>query len=164
MHAPTARPRGSPRGSPNEELLLEAFHGATRVLSARLRPVLEGEGLSAPMFWALHHLVAEGPANVGQIATACTVTSANVSPAVDDLVREGLVEREPSPRDRRVVVLSVTPRGRTLYRAVWSRVAEVLLASLRGVPPHDLEVTARVLRRLATPREGSVPRVEVPLP
>ncbi|HTT16427.1 MAG TPA: MarR family transcriptional regulator [Thermoplasmata archaeon] len=133
----------------DEPVLVEALFHATRAFRHRLRPELEREGLTAPMFWTLHQLVVDGPRNVGQIAEACVVTPANVSSSVEQLKRSGLVDRQPGPRDRRVVVVSATARGRALHRTVWRRLGQVLVRSLVGVRPDDLEATARVLGRLA---------------
>ena len=135
----------------DETILVEALFSATRAFRQRLRPELEREGISAPMFWTLHQLVVEGPMHVGEIATACVVTPANVSGSVDDLVRAGLVVRRPGLRDRRVVVVTATSRGRSLHRAVWRGLGRVLVGSLGAVPREELAATARVLGRLAAP-------------
>jgi len=134
---------------PREELLLEALVNASRVFRNRLRPELEREGLSSPMFWALHQLVTDGPLSVGAIAEACVVTSANVSSAVEQLEGAGLVVRHSSAPDRRVVVLTATPHGRALHRSVSRRLARVLVESLDGLPSSDLAAAVRVLERLA---------------
>ncbi len=149
MSTAAVRPPSVAGRARDEALLVEALFNASRVVRHRLRPELEHEGLSAPMFWALHQLVGDGPMNIGQIAAACVVTPANVSAAADHLVAAGLVERRPAPRDRRVVVLTATPRGRALHRAVWTRLARVLLRSMEGVASSDLTATVRFLDRLA---------------
>jgi DNA-binding MarR family transcriptional regulator len=139
-----------PLSVPDQEaLLVEALFNAKRAIASRLRPELERDGLSAPMFWALHQLVSDGSMSVGQIASACVVTPAGVSAAVERLETAGLVVRHPGPRDRRVVVLTATARGRSRHQAVWNRLARVLVSSLRGLPTADLETTARVLGRLS---------------
>jgi len=132
-----------------EELLLETLVNASRAFRHRLRPELEREGLTSPMFWALHQLVIEGPLSVGAIAGACVVTSANVSSAAEQLEEAGLVVRSSSAPDRRVVMLTATPRGRALHRSVSRRLALVLVNFLDGVPSEDLEAAVRVLERLA---------------
>lgn len=156
-------PRPASRGAAaaHDPSLLEALFGATLTARTVLRDELEREGLSTPMFWALHRVIGEGPLNVGQIAAACVVTSANVSSAVDDLVRAGLVARERPPQDRRVVLLRATPRGRSAHRSVWSRVASRVDASTRGLSLADLAAAARVLRRLAPTPDGPAVAPEV---
>ncbi len=131
------------------EELLASLYGATHAVRDRLRDELERTGLSAPTFWALHHIVTEGPRNVGQVAAACVVTSANVSTAVEDLVAADLVRRARADGDRRVVLLTPTPRGRSLHRAVWERVSQRLATSLTGLAPAELDAATRVLHRLS---------------
>jgi DNA-binding MarR family transcriptional regulator len=144
--ASAARPH---RPDPREGLLLQSLFNASRGFRHRLRPELERENLTSPMFWALHQLVQDGPMAVGRIASLCVVTPANVSAAVERLVEAGLVARASSPKDRRVVLIRPTARGRSVHREVWSRMARVLVRSLEGVPSADLATTADVLRRLA---------------
>lgn len=146
---PDAARLSSKRPAPSDEtVLVEALLNATRAFKHRLRPVLEAERLSAPMFWTLHQLVADGPLHVGEIAEACVVTPANVSSSVDALVGEGLALRQASAKDRRFVLVSATPRGRTTHRAVWTQLGRALFESLEGVSGSELAVTARVLGRL----------------
>lgn len=149
-----ARARLSPATIAREELLVEALFNASRAFRHRLRPELERERLTSPMFWALHQLVIEGPLSVGEIAGACVVTSANVSSAAEGLEEAGLVVRHSSAPDRRVVRLTVTARGRALHRAIWNRLARVLVEPLEGVPSGDLEAAVRVLGRLAGTGDG----------
>ncbi len=138
-----------------EEHLAEELFAAARAIKHRLRPELERQGLTGPMFWALNQLVLDGPLSVGALAGACVVTPANASTVADDLERAGLVSRGSSSRDRRVVVVTVTARGRALHRTVSRRFAEVLLETTRGLPVADLDATGRVLARLAGPAGGS---------
>ena len=143
------RPRDLSRAPAGEQLVLEALYGATRAFRDRLRDELERERLSVPMFWALHHVVSDGPKNVGEIAEVCLVSSANVSFAVDDLVRDGLAVRERQEKDRRVVVLSATPRGRAVHRTVWTNIGRLFARSSDDLPASDISAAARVLNRFA---------------
>ena len=138
-----------------EERLAEELFAAARAIKHRLRPELEREGLTGPMFWALNQLVLDGPLSVGALAGACVVTPANVSAVADDLEAAGLVARGSSARDRRVVVLTVTPRGRAMHRTVSRRFADVLLETTRGLPASDLDATGRVLSRLVALAGGT---------
>jgi len=122
---------------------------AARALKFALRPELERAQLTTPMFWALHELAGDGTMSVGSIATACAVTSANISAAIEDLVRASLVRRSTSAKDRRIAMLTATAKGRALDRTVWARAVERLAVSLEDVPRSDLETTARVVGRLS---------------
>jgi DNA-binding MarR family transcriptional regulator len=164
MTMPAARAHLASAALPREELLVEALVHASRVFRHSLHPALEREGLTSPMFWALHQLVVEGPLSVGGIAGACDVTSANISSAAEQLEAAGLVVRHSAAPDRRFVMLKATPRGRALHAEVSRRLARVLVQSLEGLPSSDLEAAVRVLERLAgsashhpTSPEGGAP-------
>ena len=156
---PSVSPRPSAALMVREELIVEALFSGARALKHHLRPALEREGLTLPMFWAINQLVAEGPMSLGAIASACAVTPANVSTAAEDLETSGLVVRRPSESDRRVVRLALTPRGRSVHRAVFGHLASLVSGSLSGVPSRDLEATARVLGRLAPAPASSPGRI-----
>ena len=142
--------------------MLTSIYHAARALKIALRPELERERLTTPMFWALHELANDGTMSVRAIASACSVTSANISGALEELVGAGLVERSTFAKDRRIARLTATPKGRDLHRAVWARAVGRLSALLEGVPFSDLEAAARVLDRLSAaagapaPSEGRV--------
>jgi DNA-binding MarR family transcriptional regulator len=160
MTTSAARPLGALLT--REELLVETLFSAARTFRHHLRPALEREGLTSPMFWALNQLVTDGPMSIGSVAGACGVTPANVSSAAEALQTAGLVVRRPGGSDRRVVVLGATPRGRAVHRAVFGHLASFLGASLEGIPSRELEATARVLGRLSgAPGGGSGHGLEV---
>ncbi len=145
MLGPSVLHRATPA---SEQLLAEALVTASRAFRHCLRPELEQERLTSPMFWTLNQLAWDGPTSAGHIAGACGVTPASISAAVDRLERAGLIARQ-TAHDRRVVTLAATPKGRAVHRAIWARLARSLVRSLEDVPAHDLSVTAAVLGRLA---------------
>jgi len=147
--------RESRNATDAEALLVEALFNATRTFRHRLRPALEGTGLTSPMFWTLHQLVLDGPLTVGHLADACVVTPANVSATAEQLEQAGLVARSSAPHDRRVVVLSPTARGRSAHRAVWTRLGRLLGASLSELRAADLDAATRVLAHLAGAPEAA---------
>lgn len=66
-------------------------------------------------------------ANLGQLAVGMGVTDSTASRLVDRLVTAGLVDRRPSPRSRRELELTVTPRG----KGILDRYDDLRLAELR---------------------------------
>ncbi|GAA4350069.1 MarR family transcriptional regulator [Variovorax defluvii] len=46
------------------------------------------------------------------------VTGGNVTGLTDELEREGMVQRSPSPEDRRAWIVSLTPQGRRSFEAM----------------------------------------------
>lgn len=84
----------------------------------------------------------------GALGESMLVTSGAVTKRVDRLVLPGLVVREPDPKDRRGVLVGLTPEGlRLVDHVVEEHLAneERLLARLS---PREREQLARLLRKL----------------
>ncbi|MEI8281112.1 MAG: MarR family winged helix-turn-helix transcriptional regulator [Armatimonadota bacterium] len=65
----------------------------------------------------LDHLDVDQPMNLNSLACHMGVTAATMSIGVDRLVGLGYISRERSERDRRQVLLLLTPSGKTLSEA-----------------------------------------------
>lgn len=93
-------------------------------------------------------------ATAGQLAKAAGLTPASVTATLDHLEAEGMVERRRSERDRRVVVVSLTPEGRALVAAKRDRWREHWQEAVADVPELDLVAAAEVMRRMARMLDG----------
>lgn len=58
---------------------------------------------------------ADKPLSMGALSQRLMVTNGNITGLVDRLAREDMVERGPSPEDRRVQMVSLTAAGRALF-------------------------------------------------
>ena len=90
----------------------------------------------------------------GQLMQETLVTSGTMTNRVDRLVRRGLVQRSPSPHDRRGVLVRLTPDGLRTVDAALSDLLERERALLAELPPADQQALADQLRRLLRPFEG----------
>lgn len=61
------------------------------------------------------------------------VTGGNVTGLTDELEREGVVARAPSPEDRRAWIVSLTPKGRTSFEAMASEHEQWILEMFSGL-------------------------------
>lgn len=86
----------------------------------------------------------QGPKSQSDVARRLRVENATITRMVDILSKEGLVERTPDPEDRRVKLLSISPRGEEALReifVVYDRVRAHILADVpaeRYDELHDL--------------------------
>ena len=55
------------------------------------------------------------PKNMSSVAKALSVTTGTLTISVNSLVKKGFVERVRSEQDRRVVLVSLTEKGRQIY-------------------------------------------------
>jgi DNA-binding MarR family transcriptional regulator len=91
-------------------LLLRAYRVAADGVDERFR---ELDGLSLSL-WEVLVILSMAPnmrLRMADITLRMLVSKSNVTKLVDKLERAGLVRREASPTDRRVVFASLTPRG-----------------------------------------------------
>lgn len=116
----------------------------------RRREVSDALGLTFGRIRALRR-IARSPMAMGELAANLGIDAPYATLVVDELERQGLVERRPHPTDRRVKLVATTARGTAAAR----RADELLgrpppgLTSLSGA---DLETLARVLEAAAAPR------------
>ena len=90
----------------------------------------------------------------GQLVQETLVTSGTMTNRVDRLERRGLVERSPSPSDRRGVIVRLTPDGAETVDAAMADLLDrerTLLAELDG---EDRDHLAATLRQLLSPFEA----------
>ncbi|EJL27831.1 MarR family transcriptional regulator [Novosphingobium sp. AP12] len=100
--------------------------------------------------WALVHLERLGQgARQGDLARAIGITEASLVRTVQQLEREGLVERRADEDDRRANRLHLTAAGRTLARKAEKRLIELRVDLLEGVSDADLEVAVRLFDTVA---------------
>jgi DNA-binding MarR family transcriptional regulator len=136
---------------------IEAAAEAWRIVSdivldnERRRKVADSLGLSFGRARALRR-VAKGPKPMGELADALGIDAPYLTLVVDDLERQGLVERRPHPTDRRVKLVAATRRGKDAARR-----AEAILGTppegLAALDRQDLNELVRILRLVAGPVE-----------
>lgn len=113
----------SPRTwSDGQERALRLWIALARCYSTFSRAVackVQEYGLTTPQFGileALHHL---GPLSLGELADKLLVTGGNVTYVMDRLEEQGLVYRERSPQDRRIIQAKLTEEGKALISEVF---------------------------------------------
>jgi MarR family 2-MHQ and catechol resistance regulon transcriptional repressor len=76
-------------------------------------------GLTTPQFGILEALYHLGPLSLGDLAGKLLVTGGNVTYVMDRLEEQGLVYRERSPDDRRIIQAKLTEKGHALMAEVF---------------------------------------------
>jgi DNA-binding MarR family transcriptional regulator len=102
-----------------------------------------------PMFVVVNQLAYRGALRPTDLAATLGTGKANISKIVRRLEEIGLVERVPSPRDERSVLVALTREGRRLGE----RIMEVAQAQLDevtlGWDPQEVETLRRAVARFA---------------
>lgn len=87
----------------------------------------------------------------GQLTRETLVTSGTMTNRVDRLTRRGLVSRAPDPRDRRGVLVTLTPRGKAAVDAAFEALIKREAALLESLAEADRVELARHLKTLMAP-------------
>lgn len=127
---------------------LDDFFAAIR--RARGRGAREhGEELTVSQHHLLAALAERPELPIGQIALAAGVAPPTATRMLDHLKQSGVVEREHSTEDRRVVTVRLTPKGRQLLERKQAAVAGKRRALYESLAPEERQQAERLLRRLA---------------
>jgi MarR family 2-MHQ and catechol resistance regulon transcriptional repressor len=94
---------------------------------------------------ALYHL---GPLSLGELADKLLVTGGNVTYVMDRLEEQGLVDRERSPEDRRVIQAKLTSAGRARIIEVFPGHAEYVAAVAGQLDGEEQEQLRTLLKTL----------------
>jgi DNA-binding MarR family transcriptional regulator len=95
----------------------------------------------------LFHLVHDGPKRSSALAEVACVDPSTVSRQVGDLVRAGLVERQPDPEDGRASLLVATAEGRAVHVAKQQRRLHVFSRIVEDWPDEDVASLSALLAR-----------------
>src|SRR6266853_4337379 len=115
-------------------VLGKAFRAAAKYLYAGL----EETGIDDTDFRILEVLLNKGPLPVNTIGPKVFLTPGSISTAVDRLVARGLVSRVESPEDRRVRIVSLTPRGKSLIVSAFRKHSGQMKRVFSELSPEEL--------------------------
>ena len=114
---------------------------------ANLPPLAAELELSPAQCHVLHLIEPERPVTMGELAETLACHASNVTGLVDRLESRGLVLRRPSPADRRVKILILTPTGARLRTLLLDRMTAAP-AALERLSPREQRELVRILKRL----------------
>jgi DNA-binding MarR family transcriptional regulator len=128
--------------------LAAMLHPLLRDLIAVELPVLAEHDVS---MWGYSVLTALDDTPVrtqAALAEAIGADKSRIIGTLDELQDAGLIERTPDPNDRRVRLLSITPKGRRVRRSVRKGIRAHEERILATLPAADREAFLRAIRKL----------------
>jgi DNA-binding MarR family transcriptional regulator len=106
----------------------------------------------------LYKLAVKEGNTVASLARDLEIDAGAMTRSLDRLQAKGLVQRERSTVDRRVVLLVLTAEGRKVARKVPAVLCEVLNGHLQGFSAHEWQQLVQFLQRMVT--NGQAMRAE----
>lgn len=138
-------------GNNTPDLPLEVL-GMFRVIfksaSQHFEEIEKAVGVSGAQLWAMSEIMAAGGMTISQLGKAMSLHQSTTSNLVEKLEKKGLVVRERSTEDRRVVEVKMTEMGRNALSSAPGPYRGVLPDALMRMPQEDLMALKSCLDKL----------------
>lgn len=109
---------------------------------------LESEGVTMGQFAVLEALLHLGPMCQHALAEKLLRSGGNMTLVVDNLQKQGWVKRVRQEKDRRMVEIHLTPKGRRLITRIFPVHAKVIAQVMGELTPAEQEDLRRIARKL----------------
>jgi DNA-binding MarR family transcriptional regulator len=126
-----------------------AFGEFLRALQRARSRAAQREGITASRLHLLTALEREPELSVGEMAAAAGCASPTATRMLDSLQRDGVVTRAPSARDRRRMVVTLTPKGKRLLAAQNAHVEAKKREIYERLTPEERASAEQLLHHLA---------------
>jgi len=88
------------------------------------------------------------PSTPAELADMAGVTRATMTGLVDTLERDGLVRREPDPKDRRMMSVNLTPKGQALLHEILPGHFQCMAALMHSLTEAERKTLVRLLNKI----------------
>lgn len=107
-------------------------------------------GLTQPQFAVLESIGHLGPMTIGQLCKKMLVSGGNMTVVLDNLQREGLIERITNKDDRRSVEVRLSAEGKKLFNDIFPKHASYVASIAKVLTPDEQRDLAAMLKKLGT--------------
>jgi DNA-binding MarR family transcriptional regulator len=138
------------------ETMLYLYAESRRVTKTQARE----RGLTSPQVSVLKILEATDDLSLTELSERMSAKNSTITGIVDRMERDGLVMRDRSSSDRRVVLIRATEKGRELARSVKVGAMELLTSALGALNEVDRQELRRIVLELAEHVRGEIDKRE----
>ena len=140
--------RTGPQPDAHEQLGASFKAAMAAVRRLKGRETHRSDELSYAQYGLLFGLAAQGARSARELAEAADLSAPTVAQMLESMADTGLVERVRSAEDKRIVLTSLTERGRDLVAERRARIEPRWTEALSEFSDRELRTTAKVLDRL----------------
>ena len=105
--------------------------------------------ITLPQLWVLECLSRRkesSPMNL--LAESLRISRPAATGLVDRLIAQGLVRREGDPKDRRVVRITITPKGQKTIDNIWEQKRRTIVRAFGQISPSDRAQYITILKKV----------------
>jgi MarR family 2-MHQ and catechol resistance regulon transcriptional repressor len=121
---------------------------AGRAVRTRVERRLAGAGLTPTQFHVLEAILRDGALSQRDLARKVLTSAGNMTELCDKLEARGLIRRTRQERDRRAVLVELTPKGRALIAPLYAAYVGDVAAAMGGLSGEELHRLGDMLRKL----------------
>ncbi len=114
--------------------------------------------ITLPQLWVMEHLTRRKDCPMNELASFLRISRPSATGLVDRLIAQGLVAREGDRKDRRVVRVNLTPKGRKILTNIWEQKRRMLVDVFGRISAQDraryLAILERVVEVLSEEKKG----------
>lgn len=135
--------------------LMQAGDDAFRVVDSHLAEHNISQGRFMVLMLLLNKLTrCPHPRTPAELADLAHVTRATMTGLVDTLERDGLVKREPDPDDRRMMSVTLTPKGQALLEAILPQHFKRMAALMQPLTEAERKTFVDLLKKIRSQAAG----------
>jgi len=132
-----------------DEILI-ALRRIMRATDLQSQQLSRQSGLTVPQLLVMQAIAKEGSPSTSTLARHIVVSQATVTRIIDRLERDGVVKREKSSKDKRVVNVSLTDTGKSKLDAAPEPLQAEFLRKYRELESWEQQMLKSSLLRIAT--------------
>lgn len=132
-----------------DEILI-ALRRIMRATDLQSQQLSRQSGLTVPQLLVMQAIAKEGSPSTSTLARHIVVSQATVTRIIDRLERDGVVKREKSSKDKRVVNVSLTDTGKSKLDAAPEPLQAGFLRKYRELESWEQQMLKSSLLRIAT--------------
>jgi len=124
---------------------------ASQLISAEFHVIVQNNGFTISDWRVLSTLSSGKPMSIGELAQISVTKQSTVTRLLDRLEAQGYVKRLPHESDRRITLITATPRGKRMTASLIAEAKaheELVLAPLGKKKSDELRATLRLLIKL----------------
>ena len=129
--------------------LLVSLRKIMRAADLHSQKLMKESGLTAPQLLVMQAIEREGAPSTSTLARQISVSQATMTRIIDRLERAGLVKREKSTTDKRVINVGLTDAGRTKLESAPEPLQAEFLREFRKLEDWEQQMLKSSLSRIA---------------
>lgn len=138
-------------GTPGEVNALNAYIKLSRAAEAvetSINQHLKDHQLTTSQFGVLEAIYHLGPMTTGQLGEKILKSSGNMTLVIDNLEKQGLIQRQRLADDRRCIEIHLTERGRSLVERIFPKHVQRVVSAFSILTPDEQNILADLCRKL----------------